>query len=121
MAEYMSIGEAAKFLGISRDTLRRWEKRGRLKAFRSPTNRRYYTENQLKNLMSGSPQPINTKSRSQGNSTQFKSKPILNLTPVKKVRQKAYKKLVFLTFVILLMIIVILLTIQFWLAGGVFE
>lgn len=49
----IAIGEAASYLGISRDTLRRWEKRGRLKALRSPTNRRYYTKNQLDQLMSG--------------------------------------------------------------------
>lgn len=49
----MSIGQAAKLLGVSRDTLRRWEKKGKLKAIRSPTNRRYYTKNQLEDLMSG--------------------------------------------------------------------
>jgi len=49
----IAIGEAASYLGISRDTLRRWEKRGRLKALRSPTNRRYYTKEQLDRLMSG--------------------------------------------------------------------
>jgi len=49
----IAIGEAAKYLGVSRDTLRRWEKRGRLKALRSPTNRRYYTKEQLDRLMSG--------------------------------------------------------------------
>jgi excisionase family DNA binding protein len=49
----IAIGEAANYLGISRDTLRRWEKRGRLKALRSPTNRRFYTKEQLDRLMSG--------------------------------------------------------------------
>jgi len=52
-AEWMSIGEAAKHIGVSRDTLRRWEKKGKLKAVRSPTNRRYYTKKQLDELMSG--------------------------------------------------------------------
>ena len=51
--EWMSIGEAAKYIGVSRDTLRRWEKRGRVEAIRSPTNRRYYTKKQLDRLMSG--------------------------------------------------------------------
>ncbi|HUS59923.1 MAG TPA: MerR family DNA-binding transcriptional regulator [Nevskiaceae bacterium] len=40
----MSIGQAAKYIGVSRDTLRRWEKKGKIKAVRSPSNRRYYTK-----------------------------------------------------------------------------
>lgn len=47
----ISIGEAAKYLNISRDTLRRWEKKGKIKPFRSPTNRRYYTKEQLDEIM----------------------------------------------------------------------
>jgi excisionase family DNA binding protein len=50
-AQWVSIGEAAKYLGVSRDTLRRWEKRGKIKAIRSPTNRRYYTKKQLNEIM----------------------------------------------------------------------
>ena len=50
---WMAIGEAAKYLGVSRDTLRRWERRGRIKAVRSPTNRRYYTKRQLNEVMAG--------------------------------------------------------------------
>ena len=30
-------------IGISVKTLQRWDKEGKLKAYRSPTNRRYYT------------------------------------------------------------------------------
>lgn len=45
--KWISIGDASKYLGISRDTLRRWEKRGVLKPLRSPTNHRYYTIKQL--------------------------------------------------------------------------
>ena len=51
--QWLSIGPAAKYVGVSRDTLRRWEKKGRLKAIRSPTNRRYYTKKQLDRLMRG--------------------------------------------------------------------
>jgi excisionase family DNA binding protein len=49
--KWMSIGEAAKYLGISRDTLRRWGKKGKIKAIRSPTNRRYYTQKMLDEVM----------------------------------------------------------------------
>lgn len=48
---WISIGEAAKYLGISRDTLRRWEKKGMIKPNRSPTNRRYYTQSLLDEAM----------------------------------------------------------------------
>lgn len=41
--DWLSIGEAAKYLGVSRDTLRRWEKRGKIKSYRTPGGRRRYT------------------------------------------------------------------------------
>ena len=39
----MPIGEAAKYLGVSKDTLRRWEKRGKIKSYRTPGGQRRYT------------------------------------------------------------------------------
>ncbi len=41
--DWLSIGEAAEYLGVSRDTLRRWEKRGKIKSYRTPGGRRRYT------------------------------------------------------------------------------
>ena len=52
-SKMIQIGPAAKHLGVSRDTLRRWEKKGKLKAMRSPTNRRYYTKELLDAAMAG--------------------------------------------------------------------
>jgi excisionase family DNA binding protein len=52
-SRWLTIGEAAKRLGVSRDTLRRWEKSGKIKPNRSPTNRRYYTKEQLDSLIKG--------------------------------------------------------------------
>jgi excisionase family DNA binding protein len=52
MDKRLSIGEAAKYLGISRDTLRRWEKKGKVSPVRSPSNRRYYSKEQLDSLLS---------------------------------------------------------------------
>lgn len=37
----------AERLGVSPKTLQRWDNDGKLKAYRTPTNRRYYTEEQL--------------------------------------------------------------------------
>lgn len=49
-AGLLSIGGAAEFLGISIDTLRRWEKKGKVVAFRSPGGHRYFEKEKLKNL-----------------------------------------------------------------------
>ena len=38
--------EFAKMLGVSVRTLQRWDKDEELKAYRNPSNRRYYTHNQ---------------------------------------------------------------------------
>lgn len=43
----LTISQAAKYLSVSKDTLRRWEKRKILKPFRSPTGWRYYNKKQL--------------------------------------------------------------------------
>jgi excisionase family DNA binding protein len=49
--DWMPIGEAAKYLGVSRDTLRRWEKRGKIKSYRTPGGRRRYTMYDLESAM----------------------------------------------------------------------
>lgn len=54
--DWLSIGEAAKYLGVSRDTLRRWEKRGKIKSYRTPGGRRKYTLYDLEFAMQ-SPKP----------------------------------------------------------------
>lgn len=38
----ISIGKAANILGVSKQTLRRWEKEGKIKVFRTPQNHRRY-------------------------------------------------------------------------------
>jgi len=45
---YISIGEAAKLLGVSITTLRRWDKAGRLVAIKSPSGHRRYKLADLK-------------------------------------------------------------------------
>jgi len=54
-ANWLSIGEAAKLLRVSKDTLRRWEKKGIIKPHRSPTNRRYYKKESLDYIFSKKP------------------------------------------------------------------
>jgi len=46
----LAIGEAAEYSGISIDTLRRWEKKARVAAYRSPGNHRYFKKEDLDKL-----------------------------------------------------------------------
>ena len=46
--EYLMVGEAADFLGVSKDTLRRWDRAAKLKARRHPiTGYRLYVKSEL--------------------------------------------------------------------------
>lgn len=50
--EQITIGEAAKFLEVSIDTLRRWDASGKLKAHRSAGGHRYYFISDLRRFRS---------------------------------------------------------------------
>lgn len=45
------VGKAAKLLGVSRGTLQKWDRDGKLVANRNETNRRYYTDEQINNFL----------------------------------------------------------------------
>ena len=45
------VGEFAKLLNITVKTLQNWDKQGTLKAYRTPTNQRFYTEKQLSQVL----------------------------------------------------------------------
>ncbi len=48
----ISIGDAAKLLGVSIDTLRRWDSRGRLQSIRSgPRGHRYYRQSDIEQYL----------------------------------------------------------------------
>ena len=50
--EYLTVGEAASFLGVSKDTLRRWDRAGKLTARRHPvTDYRLYLRAELQALL----------------------------------------------------------------------
>ena len=52
ITEYLTIKEAAEFLGISPSTLRNWEKQGKLSTHRNPVNSyRLYRKKDLENLL----------------------------------------------------------------------
>ena len=46
MDKQYKINEFAKMVNVSVRTLQRWDNEGTLVAFRTPTNRRYYTHSQ---------------------------------------------------------------------------
>jgi len=49
--EYLSTGEAAELLGVHPDTLRRWERAGRVKAVRTPTGQRRFKRADIEALL----------------------------------------------------------------------
>jgi len=52
LAEYLTVGEAAETLGVSRGTLRNWDRRGKLNPYRHPVNGyRLYYRAQLEQLL----------------------------------------------------------------------
>ncbi len=52
MEQYLSIGQAAEILGVSRETLRRWDKAGKFPTTRHPINNyRVYTEPQVRQFL----------------------------------------------------------------------
>ena len=51
----------AKRLGVTVRTLQKWDVAGKLKAFRTPTNRRFYTQEQLDVYMGNSTRVQNQK------------------------------------------------------------
>jgi molybdopterin-binding protein len=48
--ERLSIGEAARAIGVSADTLRRWERAGKLRTTRDSANRRQVTRAEVERL-----------------------------------------------------------------------
>lgn len=50
MEKTYNVNEAAEIIGVSVKTLQRWDRDGKLVANRTPSNRRYYTEKQLKEV-----------------------------------------------------------------------
>jgi molybdopterin-binding protein len=51
--EFYSASEAARTLGISLDTLRRWDSQGRIKTRRDPSNRRIVPAKEIERLRGG--------------------------------------------------------------------
>ena len=64
--EYYSVGEAAKTLGISVDTLRCWDRQGRIKTERDSSNRRIVRATEIDRLR-GEPGSVHLSARNRFN------------------------------------------------------
>lgn len=60
MTDYLTIAQAAEYLHVRRETLRRWEKLGKVKPFRTSGNQRRYTKMMLDGLLTGDHQQKET-------------------------------------------------------------
>jgi excisionase family DNA binding protein len=63
----LNIAEASRYLKVSKDTLRRWEKRGYIAPFRTPSGRRVYQKEQLDNALKVKPQILPKPAKYKGN------------------------------------------------------
>jgi molybdopterin-binding protein len=64
--EAYTAGEAAQRLGISLDTLRRWDREGRIKVERDPGNRRVVPVSEIERLRAADPHHITARNRFTG-------------------------------------------------------
>lgn len=53
-ADHLRVSEAAALIGVSADTLRRWEKAGRVASFRTPTGHRRFRRDDVEALLKAS-------------------------------------------------------------------
>jgi len=61
LSEFMTIKQAAEFLGVSQNTLRNWGRDGRIKERRHPVNHyRLYDADELSQLLQQADQPRET-------------------------------------------------------------
>ena len=51
MSTHYTIGQFSEIVGVCVKTLQRWDREGRLKALRTHTNRRYYNEEHLSQVL----------------------------------------------------------------------
>ena len=57
--EFLTVGEAASYLGVSKDTLRRWDRSGKLTARRHPlTEFRLYLKRDLDTVLTPLTKPV---------------------------------------------------------------
>src|SRR5580765_1635093 len=66
MAKTLQAGEAARALGISLDTLRRWDRQGRIRVQRDAANRRVVTVAEVERLRGKEAHALRARNRVEG-------------------------------------------------------
>src|SRR5947207_15794906 len=66
VARTYSAGEAARALGISLDTLRRWDRQGRIRVQRDAANRRVVSAREVERLRGSEEQTLSARNRLEG-------------------------------------------------------
>ena len=66
MARTYTAGEAAQALGISLDTLRRWDRQGRIRVTRDAANRRLVSAREIERLRGGAELTLSARNRLEG-------------------------------------------------------
>jgi molybdopterin-binding protein len=61
-----TASEAARALGISLDTLRRWDRQGRIRVRRDRANRRVVAASEIERLRGGEPHRLSARNRFEG-------------------------------------------------------
>jgi molybdopterin-binding protein len=72
-----SASEAAAALGISVDTLRRWDRAGRIRTRRDAANRRTVTAGEISRLRGKEPHELSARNRFQGTVREIKAEGLL--------------------------------------------
>ena len=66
MGRMLPVGDAARALGVSVDTLRRWERSGRIATERDSANRRVVPESEITRLRGRKQQSLSARNRLEG-------------------------------------------------------
>jgi molybdopterin-binding protein len=66
MPRQYSAGDAARALGISLDTLRRWDREGRIRVTRDRANRRIVSEREIRRLRGAESATLSARNRLEG-------------------------------------------------------
>ena len=64
--DYYNVSDAAKVLGVSVDTLRRWDREGRIRTTRDNANRRVIAATEIDRLRSGENHELSARNRFAG-------------------------------------------------------
>jgi excisionase family DNA binding protein len=95
----IAIGEAADYLGVSVDTLRRWEKKGKVNTYRSPGGHRYFKTSDLDKVFGKKYERESRKqvrSRQTDQAEKIIDRPVRPVeipqaTPVRIIRQQSFQ------------------------------